>query len=291
MKKIYSLLTIVFVTISSQAQVVISQVYGGGGNTGATYSNDFIELYNRGTTPQNLNGWSVQYASATGTSWGSTPLPDFTLQPGQYFLIQEAVGANAATALPTPDLNGIGIATSPSDTKLLGLALSGSNGKVILVNSTTLETTVNPTGSQIIDKVGYGTTPTGFEGTGPTGTALTSTTSAQRNNLGSTDTDNNAADFTAALPIPRNSTYVLGVKQNSISGLSVYPNPVTNGNLFITSNSNEAKLVSIYDVLGKQVVKTTVTNQPLNVSNLNSGVYIVKITEEGKTATRKLVIR
>lgn len=83
----------------------------------------------------------------------------------------------------------------------------------------------------------------------------------------------------------------LGVKQNSISGLNVYPNPVTNGNLFITSNSNANKIVSIYDVLGKQVIKATVTNQAVNVSSLNSGVYIVKITEEGKTATRKLVIR
>ncbi|WP_166426940.1 T9SS type A sorting domain-containing protein [Flavobacterium psychrotolerans] len=84
----------------------------------------------------------------------------------------------------------------------------------------------------------------------------------------------------------------LGVKQNSISGLSVYPNPVTNGNLFITSNSNEVKSVAIFDVLGKQVVKTTTaSNQAINVSNLNNGVYILKITEEGKTATRKLVIK
>lgn len=83
----------------------------------------------------------------------------------------------------------------------------------------------------------------------------------------------------------------LGVQQNSISGLKVYPNPVTKGNLFITSDSNESKQVVIFDVLGKQVVKTTVTNQPISVSALNSGVYIVKITEEGKTATRKLVIQ
>jgi len=80
-------------------------------------------------------------------------------------------------------------------------------------------------------------------------------------------------------------------QNNAIAGLKVYPNPVTNGNLFITSDSGEAKQVIVYDVLGKQVVKTTVTNQPINVSNLNSGVYMVKITEEGRTATRKLVIK
>lgn len=83
----------------------------------------------------------------------------------------------------------------------------------------------------------------------------------------------------------------LGTKQNSISGLNVYPNPVVNGNLFITSNSTSNKGVVIFDVLGKQVLKATVSNQAINVSSLNRGVYIVKITEEGKTATRKLVIK
>ena len=73
--------------------------------------------------------------------------------------------------------------------------------------------------------------------------------------------------------------------------MKVYPNPVTNGNLYITTDNNDTKSVVVYDVLGKQVMKATVTNQPLNVANLNSGVYMVKITEDGKTATRKLVIR
>lgn len=80
-------------------------------------------------------------------------------------------------------------------------------------------------------------------------------------------------------------------EQNSISGLKVYPNPVTNGNLFITSDNNEVKQVLVYDVLGNQVIKTSVTNQPVNVASLTSGVYMVKVTEAGKTATRKLVIR
>lgn len=82
----------------------------------------------------------------------------------------------------------------------------------------------------------------------------------------------------------------LGVKQNSIEGLKVYPNPVVDGKLYINSTANASKAVVIYDVLGKQVVNTT-TQNAVNVSNLNAGVYIVKITEEGKTATRKLVIR
>ena len=50
------------------ATVVISQVYGGGGNAGSVYTNDFIELFNPGSFPVNVTGWTVQYASATGTS-------------------------------------------------------------------------------------------------------------------------------------------------------------------------------------------------------------------------------
>ena len=82
----------------------------------------------------------------------------------------------------------------------------------------------------------------------------------------------------------------LGVKQNQIDGLKVYPNPVTNGTFYINTNANSTKEVVVYDVLGKQVVKTSTTNA-VNVSSLKGGVYIVKITEDGKTATRKLVIK
>lgn len=304
MKKLYILLAIVSLSIAAQAQVVISQVYGGGGNgttIPATYPNDFIELYNRGTLPTSLSGWSIQYASVAGVSWGVHALPDFILNPGQYFLIQEAAGlltiAAVNPALPTPDFNGVGVATSSTATApFLGIALSGTKGKVILVSSIVAETTVNPTGSQIIDKFGYGTTALGFE-TAPFATpVLTNTTSAQRNFGGCADSDNNATDFTAALPVPRNSSSplnncALSVNQNSISGLNVYPNPVVNGNLFITSESNDTKQVTIFDVLGKVVVNATVTNQPLNLTALNKGVYILKISENGKTATRKLVIQ
>lgn len=82
----------------------------------------------------------------------------------------------------------------------------------------------------------------------------------------------------------------LSVVKNAISGLSIYPNPVVNGTLYINTDVNSTKSVVIYDIVGKQVLKTTTTNA-VNVSNLNGGVYVVKITEDGKTATRKLVIR
>ena len=91
---------------ASSSGVVISQVYGGGGNTGATYRNDFIELFNAGSAAVSLSGWSVQYASASGTSWQTTALGNVTLQPGQYYLVQEAAGTGGTTSLSNPDATG-----------------------------------------------------------------------------------------------------------------------------------------------------------------------------------------
>jgi len=81
------------------------------------------------------------------------------------------------------------------------------------------------------------------------------------------------------------------VNQNDIAGLSIYPNPVSNGTLYINTDANDERNVAIFDVLGKQVINVTTSSSAINVSNLNGGVYIVKVTENGKTATRKLVIK
>ena len=177
--------------------VVISQVYGGGGNSGATLKNDFIELFNRGASPVSLNGWSVQYASAAGTTWQVTNLTNVSLAPGGYYLVQEAQGAGGTTNLPTPDATGT-------------IAMSATAGKVALVNSTTAITsgTSCPTGASIIDFVGFGSTANCFEGTGPT-PAPSNTTGVLRGSSGCTETDQNATDFAAGAPNPRNTATAL----------------------------------------------------------------------------------
>src|ERR1700723_4199442 len=93
---------------AASTSLVISQVYGGGGNSGATLKNDFIEIFNLSSSPISLNGYSVQYASTTGNFSSSllTALPNTTLQPGHYFLIQEGAGAGGAANLPRPDATG-----------------------------------------------------------------------------------------------------------------------------------------------------------------------------------------
>ena len=77
----------------------------------------------------------------------------------------------------------------------------------------------------------------------------------------------------------------------AIEGLSLYPNPVSNGKVYITTKNDSDKEIIIFDVLGKKVMQTMLSSRELNVSNLMSGVYIIKINEKEASATRKLIIR
>ena len=176
--------------------LVISQIYGAGGNSSAVYTNDFIELHNISSSPINLTGYSVQYAAAGGTSWQVTTLSGM-IPAGGFFLVQEAAGTTVTNApLPTADATG-------------GINLSGTNGKVALVNSPTALSGTCPT-ANVIDFVGYGgsTTTTGFcfEGAGPTpAPSSNNSNGVLRKSSGCTDTDNNSTDFIVSAPAPRNS--------------------------------------------------------------------------------------
>jgi len=181
--------------------LVISEVYGGGGNSGALFTHDFVELFNRGSASVRLDGRSLQYASATGnfgsTSQLVTPLSG-TMEPGQYFLVQLAAGAGGTTPLPTPDLTG-------------STAAGATAGKFVVAEGTSAlgcGATGNPcTGAQaarIVDLVGYGAASQ-FEGAGPAPGA-TNSTSVQRAGQGCQDSDNNVGDFTASPPQPQNSS-------------------------------------------------------------------------------------
>jgi len=173
----------------SGGDVVISQVYGGGGNSGAPFTHDFIELFNAGVTPVNLTGWSVQYQSAAGTgTWQVTPLSG-SIAPGGYYLVQEASNAAVGSPLPAPDATGT-------------IAMAAGAGKVALTTSTTAYNGSCPTCA--VDLVGYGTTASCFEGAGPTSN-LSNTTAALRKRGGCFDSDNNNIDFAVSAPSPRNS--------------------------------------------------------------------------------------
>jgi predicted extracellular nuclease len=194
---------------AASPNIVISQVYGGGGNTGAPYTNDYIELFNRGNTTVSLDGWSVQYASATGTgnlganSAQLTPLSG-SLAPGQYLLIQESAGT---TGLPLP---------APDITDITPINMSATGGKVALAN---IATSLGCNGGStpcsaytltlIVDLVGWDGANF-YEGSGAA-PATSNTTALLRNNGGCAETDDNATDFTAGAPSPRNTASPLSL--------------------------------------------------------------------------------
>lgn len=172
--------------VEGSGKLVISQVYGGGGNSGAPYQNDFVELFNAGKVAVSLEGLSVQYGSATGSSFSNvTALPAREVQPGGYFLVQMSGGTNGAP-LPTPDATGTA-------------AMAAASGKVALVKGTAA--VANHLDANVLDFVGYGSAN---DAEGSPSPALSNTTSALRAGGGCTDTDANSADFTTAAPAPRN---------------------------------------------------------------------------------------
>ena len=169
--------------------VVISEVYGGGGNSGASYRNDYVELYNRGTSAVSLSGWSTQYAAATGTNYLTTALSG-TIQPGSKYLVQLASGGATGATLPAPEATGT-------------TNMSATAGKVALVNSTTALTCGSncDTAAGVRDFIGFGTADDYETSPAP---ATSNTTSATRSNPAA-DSDNNAADFAKVAPTPENS--------------------------------------------------------------------------------------
>jgi hypothetical protein len=187
------------------SDLVISQVYGGGGNAGAPFHNDYIEVFNRGSVAVDVTGWSVQYAPATSATWSATALSG-VIPAGGYYLVQEIAGAGGGAILPTPDAVG-------------GISMNATMGKVALVSSITIQAGTCPTGGDIVDMVGYGAA--NCSETSPTG-SLSNTNAGLRNLEGCEDTDNNLADFTVAAPFPRNSAFALHSCQH-VLGITVDP--------------------------------------------------------------------
>ena len=258
--------------VNVSAQVVISQIYGGGGNAGATYKNDFVELYNKGVNPVSLNGWSVQYGSATGTTWTNiTKLPDFTLNAGQYYLIQEYSSGAVGISLPTPDFT-------------YTINLSATAGKVALSNSITGLTAADfnaaqPIGLTIIDFVGFGTTANCYEGLGAA-PASSNITAVIRNLGGITDTNDNSLDFSIGLPTPRNT--VTGTHNPTVS----FFNAFLNGKSLQISNVANGTAVEIFNALGAKVQTSQIVNGAVAL-NLTKGLYVVRV---GKS-TQKFMVK
>ena len=259
-------LSLMSLSATAASSVVISQVYGGGGNAGALYRNDFIELFNRGAAPVGLNGWSVQYATATGAAWSVTPLPNVMLQAGQYLLVQQAAGTGGSANLPAPDA---------SD----NLALAASAGKVLLARA--VAPVRNGSDASVMDLVGFGATASAFEGAGPAA-APSNTAAIIRAGNGCTDTDDNASDFAVVKAAPRNGSTPLNVCSNTASAPIVaqcpesFSVPAGTGGATTVSASDADGFVDAASILSGAVAGIAV--EPTTLPDMPGGAAIFRIS-------------
>ena len=240
--------------------VVISEVYGGGGNSGAKYKNDFIELYNPTNNDIDLTGWKIQYASANSEFTLHSELSGLIKAKG-YFLIQQAQGSKGTLDLPTPDVIG-------------NIAMGGVNCKVRLLDSA----------EKVVDLVGIGTANES-EGN-KTAKGMSNTKSVQRkdNDASSNgytngwDSNNNEDDFYTEEPTPRSSKYSENIVK--LSSLKVNEN--------ISLEVGEAKALSISynpENTTEKGVKFESLNEEIatvdkdgNVTGVKDGETIIKVT-------------
>jgi len=229
--------------------LVIAEIYGGGSNGSAAYTNDYVMLYNPTAAAISLSGYSLQYASTQGTTWTSETLPSDSVQPGHYYLIglynpkqQNSNAATVGAALPTPDfqatsalyLNTSSVVTSQS----YAINMSAQYGKVLLSNSATVTArgVSCPVGvATTVDFVGFGGANC-YEGTGSAPNANYDNTTAVSRTVPSTDTDDNSADFQQITAAPRNSAY----SPSAVSIGSALANPAS-----VNSGSNTTFTVTV----------------------------------------------
>ncbi|MFO0839494.1 MAG: lamin tail domain-containing protein [Phycisphaerae bacterium] len=275
--------------VAANGQIVISQVYGAGGNVGATYNADFIELYNAGPSAVDLSTYSIHYAAATGTSWTRQALIGSIASGGYYLIRTTTISATGAT-LPTQDA----AFTSPD--------MSATAGKVALFRNASAAATgqfaTAPSGSTLIDFVGYGTTADAREAGGlpgfPVGTtadnapAPSVTTSVIRAGCGSSDTNVNSANFVAATPNPRNSRAPIN---NGLTGRGL---PITAAQG--ASVTLQVPAVSIAACTGAAPAVNTVTADATMIGGssalpllLNAGNYEATLTISAQAVTQMSV--
>lgn len=190
MKLIVFFMLMIGSLLSSAQTVVINEVYGAGGNSGAVYTHDFVELFNPTSLPIDLTGWSVQYAAATGTGTWQATLLTGTIEAGKHYLIQLA--GNPANGLPLPLADVVGTTN-----------MASTSGKVALVHAVTPLSGACPANATIIDRVGYGASANCFEGTAPS-PAPSTVVAIQRSPEG-VDSQQNNADFKTSAPSPQHS--------------------------------------------------------------------------------------
>ncbi|WP_312076767.1 lamin tail domain-containing protein [Chryseobacterium sp.] len=284
MKKVYTSIGIILSFTCINAQIVINEIYTGGGALGAAITNDFIELKNIGSTPTTLSGATLQYADANGAFTYYYSIPSITLGPNQHYLIQQG-GDNLGGVinLINPNLTvNVVLGFDGSTNVGVGVGLALTSGKVALASNSTQVS--SPISSNVLDFVGYGNVNQ-YEGSAaaPSPTILNSISRT------SGDTNSNSEDFTTTLPSPQ-SAGTLAVKD--ITNGTIRNNFIKN-TLVKTDEiifESEVKNVRIYSASGVLMKSSLLGNiERLNIGELAKGNYIVVGISNNKEFSAKIL--
>ncbi|SDM36251.1 lamin tail domain-containing protein [Chryseobacterium taihuense] len=284
MKKVFTFIGLVSISAFSNAQIVINEIYTGGGLLGAAITNDFIELKNIGNSTASLNGATIQYASSTGAFTQYNNLPNITLAPGQTYLIQQGSdGLGGLINLINPNLVvSVLLNFDGSPAVGVGVGLALTSGKVALASNATQVT--GPTAANVLDFVGYGLANQ-YEGAGaaPSPTILNSITRTNG------DTNNNNVDFTITLPTPQASgTLAVNDLQNSMHKYKFVQNTFVKNDEIVFGT--EVKDIKVYTLSGQLVKTSSVRNNlSLNVAELQKGNYIVTGMVNNQPVSQKII--
>ncbi|RZK24021.1 MAG: T9SS type A sorting domain-containing protein [Hymenobacter sp.] len=245
---------------AQSANLVISQVYGAGGNANAAYNQDFVELFNRSTSPVTLTGWTIQYA-ASGAVFGGAAntyaLSSATIPAGGYYLVSIGSAGSVGTAIVADQA-----ATS------ITMGLSAMAGKIALANNAAVVTYTAPNAfsANVVDVVGYGSGTDAYEGSARAGAPANSTLSTFRANAGCTDTNNNGADFASGAASPRSS-------RTPITAASICPNPVLVANpaaLTFSAATGQTANLATYTLAGYNLA----ANKLVTISSNDASVLV-----------------
>lgn len=253
--------------------VIITEVYGGGGNSGSTLKNDFIELFNNSQEAVNISGWSIQYYSSVGTgtatSGNTFVFPENSIIPARaHYLVQCAAGQSGSESLPTPDA-------------ISSISFGTTAGKVILYTTSAPQSISNLTtiieNSYFKDYVPYGSSAKPVWNT-PMG-AVTGSTSATRilnaNGNNYLYTRNIGNDFEVVTPNPSNSSHVIsGIFSTQIERLSA---TTANGKIYFTAKAGEK--VEIYNTIGQRLHQSAAVEGMNEIALSEKGVLIVKVND------------
>jgi len=251
--------------------VIITQVYGSGGNSGATYKSDFIELFNTTGTDINISGWCLYYLGATSSTTNiKYEFPTNTIiKAGKYFALK---GADGTGTQPAWNISFDGTST---------LALGGTAGKLILLKSNAAFTlSTSPTVEEIVnninfvDYVPYGTTAVPIWGSAMASNTASTTAAKRKFSNGKYQyTKNIGNDFEIGTAEPHNSLMTVDVKDVENDRIKVF---AYNKTLFVSGNTL-GDVIDIYNMTGSKVFSSKVISNSIPLNNLSSGIYIVRI--------------